>query len=261
MRSNRLFRLPMGLVILLLFVSSTYAEQFPYPKVDYSADLVMDMGKGPDGRTMVVKGKIFASKGNERREMLSAGQERVIITRRDKGVNWMLIPEQKNYMETLKDKGEKDPERIMRESDVKLTKLGSEKINGVMAIKYEIESTDPGSGQFKGFLWVTKENIPVRMEGGQKGMGSGQHFRIDYTRIRIGKQDASLFEVPTDYDRLAIPQMPGFPGMGAMPGGKMPQGHSPGEMSEEQAKKEAEKIKKQLEDMMKQFRQVPEDGD
>ena len=210
--------------LLLLFVSAAQAEEFPLPLVDYSADMNMDAGSSPDGKPMVMKGKIFASKEKERRVMASGGNESIIITRRDKNVTWILMPDQKMYMESLDSEPEKDPERMVKEGKIKFDKLGREKVNGVSANKYKIQVGDDKGDQFEGHLWLTDENILVRMEGSSPEMGPKGRVRLDYTNIKIEKQNPGLFEIPAGYKRFAMPQMPGIPGMGTMPGGEMTRG-------------------------------------
>lgn len=229
--------------LMLLFASSAQTAEFPYPKVGYSADVKMNMGKGPDGKPMILTGKVYSSNKKERREMVGFGEKTIMIRRRDKGVSWHLIPKRKMYMENLGGRGDQDPESMIREGNLKLTKLGSERVNGMPTTKYRIETVHKDGSRFVGHHWITKENIPVRMEGTSKG----QHFRFDYTNIKIGKQDHRLFEVPAGYQRLAIPEMPGWSPMGRSSSGKMPQGSFSGGMTKEQA----EQMRKQMEEMMK----------
>lgn len=234
-------------VCLVLWIASPARAAEPwFPKVGYSADMKMDMSEGRDGKRMIVKGKIYASpNGSERREIVAEGQKNVIIKRRDKQVTWILMPQQKMYMENRAGENERDPEGKMQEGDVKFTKLGSETVNGMRTTKYKIEAVHKDGGRFIGHRWVTKQNIPVRMEG----TSNGNRIRIDYTNIKTGKQDPRLFEIPAGYQKFATPGMPGRPPMGMKRGGEMPQGMPPGGMTKEQA----EQMRKQMQEMMKQM--------
>ncbi len=230
-------------VCLVLWIASpAQAAERWFPKVGYSADMKMDMSEGRDGRRMIVKGKIYASpNGSERREIVAGGQKNVIIRRRDKQVAWILMPQQKMYMENRAGENERDPEGKIQEGDVKFTKLGSETVNGMRTTKYKIEAMHKDGGRFVGHRWVTKQNIPVRMEG----TSNGNRIRIDYTNIKTGKQDPRLFEIPAGYQKFTTPGMPGRPPMGMQRGGGMPQGMPPGGMTKEQAE--------QMQEMMKQM--------
>ena len=124
-----------ALVLLpFLFVSRASAGEFPIPKVDYSADMVMTGESDSEGESLVVKGKVFSTKDKERREMDVSGQKSIMITRRDKQVVWILMLNEKMYIENPMDKMENDPVRMMKEGQIKLTKLGKEKVNGEFEI-------------------------------------------------------------------------------------------------------------------------------
>ena len=232
---------------LILFLSSpARSAEFPYPKVDYSADMRMDMGKDPYGKRMIMTGRLYFSPKKVRREMTGLGNKTIIIQRRDKGVNWHLMPSEKMYMESHSDPKKNDPERMMREGNVKFTKLGSERVNGMRTTKYKFEVVHKDGGRFDGYHWMTKDNIPVRMMSTSKG----QQFQIDYTNIKIGKQNPRLFEIPAGYRRMTMPQVPGWPSTGMGSGATRPGGSAPGGMSKEQV----EQMRKQMEEMMKRMK-------
>ena len=125
------------------------------------------------------------------------------------------MPSEKMYMESHSDPKKNDPERMMREGNVKFTKLGSERVNGMRTTKYKFEVVHKDGGRFDGHHWMTEDNIPVRMMSTSKG----QQFRIDYTNIKIGKQDPRLFEIPAGYSRMEMPQVSGWPPTGMGSGG------------------------------------------
>lgn len=228
-------RFAVPVILLLLTVSTARAEEYPLPKVDYSADMEMNMQEEPGGRSMTVKGRIFSARDKERQEMVVADKKTVIITRRDKGVAWVLMDDQKLYVESALDQMDDDPVVMMREGRIKMTRQGTEKVNGVSATKYGIESTDRGGGRFTGHIWMTDQNIPVRVAGGPEEEDPGRQIRIDYTHIQVSKQDAGLFEVPSGYRPVSMPKMP-------------PAGGGPhGEMSDEEMQKQMQEMMKQLE--------------
>jgi len=215
------------------------------PKVEYSADVTLDLGTRSSGAPMIMKGKVYSAKGKERREMAIEQHRSIFITDRNSKTSWILMPERKMYMVAGgTGKEEQDPERMMREGDVKLTKLGSESVNGVATTKYRMVVTSKRGEPVEGLVWITGDNIPVRMENTSKD--SARVFRIDYTNLKIGKQSQALFEIPAGYHEM---KMPTFPGMDLKPGTGASTGGPPGEGSEEQAAQ----MRKQLEEMMQQF--------
>jgi hypothetical protein len=242
-------------VILLFIVSAlgagiAAAGEFPRPKADYSADMVMNMGAGPDGKPVIMTGKVYVTKESERREMERSGERMILISYRDNRPGVMLMPENKSYMEMAKGEGEKDPSSMAEHGDLTLKKLGSETIGGLKTTKYEVRGKEEDGTGFKGFMWLTKENVPVRMEGDSAVGGKPRHFRIEYRNVRIGPQDPALFKVPAGYRKINMPPMTG---MGNMGGGTSPGGMPPGGMAKDE-------MKKQMEEMMKQLKEKTDEG-
>jgi outer membrane lipoprotein-sorting protein len=209
----------LSLILLTLFAGAVIAATLSPPQKDYSADFLIKVTEG-GGAPMTIPGKIYYSKGKERRESESMGQKSISISRPDKNVLWILMPEKSMYMEQpLGDKqAQKDPMAVVRDDNVEITRVGSERVNGVKTDKYRMTSTDSQAESMEGFLWLSKENIPIRMEGTSRQRGHTTHFVSDTTNLKIGRLSSSLFEIPSGYQRLQIPSFGGL-GMG-MPSGK-----------------------------------------
>ena len=110
MRIRLWVRGTMFITVSLLLTSLLFADEFPIPKVDFSADMLMDTGIGPEGQSMVMEGKIFSSqKYGERREMSQEGHRSIMITRREKGQALVLMPENKTYLEIPEGESEGRP--------------------------------------------------------------------------------------------------------------------------------------------------------
>ena len=196
-------------IILSLAVSSGAADKFPYPKVEFSADMTMTLKLAESNQPHVIKGKLYSIKGKERRDISSFGRKTVVIKHRDSDKMWTLMPDQKMYMEIQDPGARMDPERMIREGELKLTKMGKETVNGQTTTKYKFESTDKGKYAFSGYAWLNKQNIPVRFKGKASGDGMSQDIQIDYANIVVARQDPQLFVVPSDYSPMDT-------GLGAM---------------------------------------------
>lgn len=240
------FRVPAALCLVLLIAVPVHAAQFPYPAVAYSADVRMDMGKDPDRRPIVLTGKVYFSGDKERRETVGFGQKTIIIWRRDKNVTWTLLPDRKMYMEHQGVDEKHNPDRMIREGNLTITKVGSERVNGMATTKYKIEGVNEKGQRFEGYLWATNDNVPARMEG----ISQGKEVRIDYTNIKTGNQDPALFRVPADYQLAASPGMPAWGPTGDEPKGQMPQ--MPQSPPPGMTKEQWEQMKKMMEQMQKQ---------
>jgi len=141
----------------------------------------------------VFEAKLYSSDGNTRMEMPNA----TVITRRDKGVVWVLMPT-KMYMEQ-----ELSPENsggFMEELPEGFTRTlaGEEKLEGKAVKKYEIAfDTDGQKGVF--YQWIDEKGIPVKVAGPDDA------WAFEYKNVTPGKQDSSLFELPEGYRKMEMP--------------------------------------------------------
>jgi hypothetical protein len=188
-----------AIFMLIIVVSSGAAARFPHPTVDFSADTVMTIQQAGSNQPYVIQGKLFSSNGKERREISSFGRKTATIKHRDKDQMWTLMPEQKMYMINQHPQARKDPEQMIRDGELKITRVGAEKVNGQTTTKYKVESTEKGKDTFSGFAWLNKQNIPLRFEGTASTDGMKQDITIEYSNIVVARQDPQLFDVPADY--------------------------------------------------------------
>src|SRR5262245_44400946 len=115
--------------------SQAAADEFPVPKVDFSADMVTHASNlggpgaaapGQPPKSMEITGKMYQSAGNTRQEVSMSGMQTVMINRRDKKTMWSLMPMTKTYMEFPYDQakhgGASDMESFWKSHDAKLEK-------------------------------------------------------------------------------------------------------------------------------------------
>ena len=171
------------------------------PQVEYSADSVMETAE------VSMKGRVHYTPTRERREMVmgSGGDKMTTITRHYKKVAWTLMPAEKMYMETsiAQASTKADPSGYKIEQTV----VGPETVNGVSTTKSKIIMTGPKGKKMGGFMWVTKENIVVKMDAIAIDKKQKHRFRTELTNLKVGKQDPKLFEVPAGYQKMSIPGM------------------------------------------------------
>jgi hypothetical protein len=211
---------------LLLGICAGTAAEFPYPKVAFSADMTMKLKAAGSNQPHTIQGKVYSAEGKERREISSGGRTVAIIKERDKDGTVTLMPGQKMFMKNQDPQSSKDPETMIREGELKLTRQGSEKIDGYATTKYKIESTQKGKDSFSGYAWFTSQNIPIRFKGTAIDNGIRQEVEVNYTNIIIAKQNPNLFAIPGDYREIPT----GLGGMGGMGSGT--QGMTPEQMKQ-----------------------------
>lgn len=167
--------------------------------VEYSADWSMETAQG------AVKGKIYQAPNKERREMNNGGEKMIMILRRDKKTAWNLMPSENMYMELkLGDPkvGKDDPMNY----DVEQTTIGPETINGVKTTKSKIimKEKKPNGSKMGGFWWMTKDNIMMKLDVISVDKGRKDRMKMELDNLKIGKQDAALFEVPSGYTKMDL---------------------------------------------------------
>jgi hypothetical protein len=164
------------------------------PNVEYSASAYFETAAA------VMEGPAYFAPGKERREYLMEGAQSVNIIRRDKNVIWMLMPEDKIYMEMKPN--EDNSQSDLSGYQIEQTPVGPEVVNGVQTNKSKIIMTAPGGEKLGGFMWVTQEGIVVKMDAIAMDKGSKLRFKTELKDLRIGDVDDSLFEIPADYTKM-----------------------------------------------------------
>ncbi|HRZ86801.1 MAG TPA: DUF4412 domain-containing protein [bacterium] len=162
---------------------------------DFTADMTTDAGGS------VFTGKLYVSKDKMRMEMPMA----VTITRIDTKKVFILMPEQKMYMEQPF-----DPRKTVGAADkvpgeTKREPLGEEPVGGVPADKYRISYTLNGETSAV-IQWVDKKTGVALKTAAEDGS-----WQMELSNVKTGPLDGSLFEIPADY--TALPSMPGMTDM------------------------------------------------
>ena len=128
--------------------------------------------------------------------------DNIVISRMDKGIAWMLVPAQKIYMEETIDPKNMQVTSEKVNGEVNRESLGSETVNGIKTDKYKV-TYDMNGMEGTMYQWIAPSlnNMPVKSEAGD---GS---WTVEYTNIKTGPQDASLFEIPAGYNKMDIYNM------------------------------------------------------
>jgi len=185
--------------LLALCATVASALTLEAPTADYTADRVIESAQGN------MKQKVHASGLKERMEMSMGGMQMVSILRRDKQVMWTLMPAQNMYMEMDLKKAMEQQPASGPDIGIEITEMGSETVDGIATTKYKMIMKDKSAG---GFLWLTKENIPLKMDMLSKEGGEKHRVVMRLENLKIGTQDAALFELPAGLSKM--PSMGGF---------------------------------------------------
>lgn len=210
MKQNLFARLA-ACMLLFLAVSAAFGYQMPQP---FSADTSTTSANG----NLNMSGKMYISMPRMRMDMNNAGNGKAagpfggkmsIIVDATAKTMYMLMPEQHMYMEFPMDQNSPMTQRMPKFSDMfksgdpcsaregaTCKKLGTETVNGRSCDKWEITEK---SGKTETLWMDQKLHFPIKSIGGD--------ITTQYTNIKEGAQDASLFKIPDDYRKMDMGSM------------------------------------------------------
>lgn len=164
------------------------------PSVPFSADRTLTVGD----RSFT--GKLYAIPGSQRHEQRIAGVDQVIILHGKDARGWLVLPALNSYVEFWFARAAVE----LKANDLLSTKLGEETIDGQRTSKYRIEHTARDGTMADGYIWLTREGIPMRLDGMYSPAKGGEptNVHMELSNVRQGPQDAALFAVPQNMMKL-----------------------------------------------------------
>lgn len=182
-----------GLVALL--ATFGFLTIVPYVHAqEFSADVIII------NQAQRLDGKVFIKHGNIRQEINTPVGKSVHIVKIDEKVMWMLMPREKMYVEMPLDLRSAMAKEVPGEMEREL--VGSGTVSGHPTEKYKITYTHDGR-TYSCYQWLATDiNFPIRTAAVD---GS---WSQEYRNIKMEKQPDSLFELPGDYKKFAMPGMP-----------------------------------------------------
>jgi hypothetical protein len=196
--------------LVVLSVSSAFAFQGPQP---FSADF----STTSPTHNIHSTGKIFVAIPKMRVETVSTGKEQAgpfggninMIMDLNAKTSYMLMPQQHMYMEFHTDQNSAAGQRMPKIEDLiaagdpcagrtgaTCKKIGPETVNGRACEKWEMTEKAKTST----YWFDIKLRFPVKMV-----LADG--MTTEYTNIKEGNQDASLFQVPAGYTKFDAASM------------------------------------------------------
>ena len=195
--SRLLLLLAVGCLLHLLpATAQTVSPPFAMDK-QYSADVMIMM---KDGTTL--RGMTYIDGDKMRSEMTTSGVDSTTIIRKDEKKMYILVPSSKMAMEMPY-----DPDKVQKQPGAnfgpegKFELIGPDKSDSIACNKYKVTSEKNGQVFF---FWLDEaKKVPVRMEADDKSIV------VKWRYYKVGPQEPSLFLVPTGYQTMQMPSMPG----------------------------------------------------
>src|SRR5215469_2211040 len=202
----------MRLVVLLTFLlllaagAAAQAAMLGDSSVSYSADRTLTIGE----RTY--NGKLYARPGSQRHEQSLEGIQQIMILQGDSARGWLLLPVLNAYIEF----GIGPIEAELQDDTLLSTRVGEEVIDGRRTNKYRIEHTAKNGTFVEGYLWLTREGIPMRLDGSYTGSNGGNPTKVhmQLSHVEVGPQDSALFVTPRNMMKLPYGELSRMLGFG-----------------------------------------------
>jgi len=156
---------------------------------EFSADMVNT------SKAATISQKFFVNGNKSRME----SPESIVIIRMDKNVMWMLMSQQKMYMEQPLDPSKIPATSEKYPGEMERTLVGKEAIDGRTTEKYRITYTVNGM-KVTVYQWLAPDlGMPV------KTAAEDGSWTMEYKNIETGSQPDSLFEIPSGYSKFTMP--------------------------------------------------------
>ena len=175
-------RVGLALFLGLLVAVHSQANAPMEPQVEFSAESITESG----GATL--KEKVYYAPGKIRRELDVGHGKQVEIVRLDKNLAWLLMTEEKLYLE----RGLSAADGPMPSSmTFERTLVGEDMLEGIPADKYHAVAKQADGARLSGYVWSTKEGIMVKMDLEAEG-SPGSRLKMELKNLKIGPVDAKV---------------------------------------------------------------------
>ncbi|MGH9521648.1 MAG: DUF4412 domain-containing protein [Terriglobales bacterium] len=198
--------------IVTSFLAITALAQIPTGIPQFSADMKSTGRGGPGG---AMNGKIYFGDKKMRFDMNMGGREQFMIHDMASQTSYMVMPQQKMYMEfnsamgrgrgpgaRMNDIKPVDPSNpCAADPNYTCKKEGTEEVNGRSCDKWVF--TNKSNPSDTRTVWVDQKlHFPIKTQ-------STEGDTWELTNIQEGSQPASLFEVPSGYQKMDMGGMMG----------------------------------------------------
>lgn len=170
--------------------------------VPYTAEFYVSSAKG------TYRGSVWHAPGRQRRDFDTQGGGQTILLRRDTDSAYLLKPSGRWYVGL----GFKAVGALAGGLDklvVDRQPMGEDKVAGMRATRYKIAATGPKGSRFDGDAWFTREGIMVKAAGVAVAPdGQRQEVETGLNRLKLGKVDERMFELPSGYFGMDLRSVP-----------------------------------------------------
>ena len=192
MRMLHWILIALSLAVPALIAASALAETLGDARVGFSAERVLVI----DGQSYV--GRMWHMPGEQRHEQDLPALKPIFILRAGSVIGDIILPKLHTVVEFALPK----ELSILRDPNLLHKPVGQEIVNGIATTKYDLDEEKP-QGRAVGSLWLSEDGIPMKCDARlATDKGKVSTIRWELRHVKIGAQDAALFEIPPDYAKL-----------------------------------------------------------
>jgi hypothetical protein len=177
---------------LAVLTAPALAETLGDARVGFSAERVLVI----DGQSYV--GRMWHMPGEQRHEQDLPALRPIFILRAGSTIGDIILPKLHTVVEFAL------PKELSILGDPSLLRkpVGQETVNGIATTRYEVDEKT-SQGRAVGSLWLSQDGIPMKCDARlATDKGKISTIRWELRHVKIGAQDAALFEIPRGYAKL-----------------------------------------------------------
>ena len=188
----RVLRCTLIAFLLAVLAAPALAETLGDARVGFSAERVLVI----NGQSYV--GRMWHMPGEQRHEQDLPALRPIFILRAGTTIGDIILPKLHTVVEFALPK----ELSILGDPNLLRKPVGQETVNGIATTKYEVDEEKP-QGRAVGSLWLSEEGIPMKCDARvTTDKGKVSTIRWELRNVKIGAQDAALFEIPHGYAKL-----------------------------------------------------------
>ena len=182
---------PIAFSLAVVLSTHVAAETIGDARVGFTAERVLIL----DGRSYT--GRMWHMPGEQRHEQDLPAIKPVFLLHAGSSLGEIVLPQLRTVVEFVLPSGLS----VLNHPDLSKA-IGQASIEGIATTQYQVDQNSP-EGRATGSLWLSRDGIPMRCVG-KFVSRNGKVSTIDWQlhHVKIGRQDAMLFEVPRGYTKL-----------------------------------------------------------
>lgn len=176
---------------------SALAFEYSLPTKPYYAESVMTE------RQRTVNVQVWYTPQKVKFQIGSGGRTMVMIGDKAAATMTMLLPDRKTYFQRPLPAGLFGPlGKTGPGKGMTFKKVGSETLLGVKTSKYKVVGKNAGGSAFDGHIWLTADNIIMRLDGKKTRGEIVSPIKMDTKVLKMGPVDAKAFAIPDGYKKM-----------------------------------------------------------